>query len=101
MYKATYFSHVMKKLTHAQIIPFGVLYILYLFINIGCLGCCYVYNPLWFSTLDDDACAQDTDDNAIPNGLDYYNTPEGFEMVGLYCVLSNMNCLIELTELKP
>ena len=34
-YKAMYFSHVIKKLTHAQNIPFGVLYILYLFINIG------------------------------------------------------------------
>ena len=58
-------------------------------------------SPLWFSTLDDDACAQDTDDNAVPNGLDCYNTPEGFEMVSLYCVLSYMNCLIELTALKP
>ena len=34
-YNAMYFSHVIKKLTHAQNIPFGVLYILYLFINIG------------------------------------------------------------------
>ena len=88
MYIATYFSHVIKKLTHAPIIPFGVLFCTCLYINIGCLGCCYVYNPLWFSTLDDDACAQDTNDNAVPNGLDYCNTPEGFEMVGLYCVMS-------------
>ena len=41
-HKATYFSHVIKKLTHAQIIPFGVLFCTCLYINIGCLGCCYV-----------------------------------------------------------
>ena len=70
---------------------------------------------VWFSTLDDDACAQDTDDNAVPNGLDDYDTPEGFEMVCLYCVQFYMlyivfRChiyvyilmyLIELTVLKP
>ncbi len=38
--------------------------------------------------VDDDACAQDTDDNAVPTSLDYYDTQEGFEMVSLYCVLS-------------
>ena len=51
--------------------------------------------------LDDDACAQVSVSNAVPNGLDYYDTPERFEMVSLYCVLSYMICLIELKELKP
>ena len=46
--------------------------------------------PLWPTSLDDYACAQDTDDKAVPTDLDHYDTPERFKMVSLYCVLSYM-----------
>ena len=36
--------------------------------------------------LDDDARAQVCISNAVPTVLDYYDAPEGFEMVSLYCI---------------
>ena len=44
------------------------------------------YKHFWSSMLDDDACAQVCISNAVPTGLDYYDAPEGFEMVSLYCI---------------
>ena len=44
------------------------------------------YKQFLSSMLDDDACAQVCISNALPTGLDYYDTPERFEMVSLYCV---------------
>ena len=42
----------------------------------------------------DDACAQDSDNNAVPTGSDLYDTPERFEMVSLYCLLSYIRTCI-------
>ncbi len=38
--------------------------------------------------LEDDTCTQDSNNNAVPTGLDLYDTPKRFEMVSLYCMLS-------------
>ena len=46
------------------------------------------YKHFWSSMLDDDARAQVCISNAVPTGVDYYDTPERFEMVSSYCVLS-------------
>ena len=49
--------------------------------------------------LEDDTCAQDSNNNAVPTGLDYYDTLKRFGMVSLYCVLSYIPvCSIQATS---
>ena len=37
--------------------------------------------------LEDDTCAQDSNNNAVPTDLDYYDTLKRHEMVSLYCLI--------------
>ena len=48
----------------------------------------FSYSPTLSTSLAGDACAEDSDEKAVPIGVEYYNTPERVVMVSVLCAVS-------------
>ena len=58
------------------------------------------YSSPLFTSLGGDACAEDSDEKAVPIGVEYYNTPERVVMVSAVCSFTcsskgTLLCVIE------